>query len=306
MNRKVKQIVLPLLAAFIWGSAFVAQKGGAEMLGALSFNWTRSLVAALGLSVLVWVMDRRADRPKKSGAEQKRDRRELLRGGLVVGTILAVGSTLQQYGIAMTTAGKAGFLTALYIVLVPLFGMLFGSRVRPSVWLGVAAALAGLYFLSFAAGGEASFGRGDLLVIACAFVFASHILAVDHFTKTVDGIKLSCLQFLVAGAELLIAALFVEGLPLRAILDCMPFILYAGVLSGGVGYTLQILAQKDGEPAVVSLLLRLEAFFAAVRGALVLHERLSAREYIGCALMLCAVVLVQLPEKKTEKPAKLS
>ncbi|MBQ9458513.1 MAG: DMT family transporter [Oscillospiraceae bacterium] len=306
MNRKVKQIVLPLLAAFIWGSAFVAQKGGAEMLGALSFNWTRSLVAALGLSVLVWVMDRRADRPKKSGAEQKRDRRELLRGGLVVGTILAVGSTLQQYGIAMTTAGKAGFLTALYIVLVPLFGMLFGSRVRPSVWLGVAAALAGLYFLSFAAGGEASFGRGDLLVIACAFVFASHILAVDHFTKTVDGIKLSCLQFLVAGAELLIAALFVEGLPLRAILDCMPFILYAGVLSGGVGYTLQILAQKDGEPAVVSLLLSLEAFFAAVSGALVLHERLSAREYIGCALMLCAVVLVQLPEKKTEKPAKLS
>jgi len=303
MNRKTKQIVLPLLAAFIWGSAFVAQKGGAEVLGALSFNWTRSLVAALGLLVLVKVLDKRSAAPEKSDAEKKKDKRELLRGGLVVGTILAVGSTLQQYGVGMTTAGKAGFLTALYIVLVPLFGLLFGKRVRALVWCGVGVAVAGLYFLSFAAGGAPVFNSGDLLVIACAFVFSSHILAIDHYTKTIDGVKLSCVQFFVAGIELLVPALIVDGLPVRAILDCLPFILYTGVLSSGVGYTLQILAQKDGDPAVVSLLLSLESLFAAVSGAIVLHERLSAREYLGCALMLCAVVLVQLPEKKKE-PAK--
>lgn len=303
MNRKTKQIVLPLLAAFIWGSAFVAQKGGAEVLGALSFNWTRSLVAALGLLVLVKVLDKRSAAPEKSDAEKKKDKRELLRGGLVVGTILAVGSTLQQYGVGMTTAGKAGFLTALYIVLVPLFGLLFGKRVRALVWCGVGVAVAGLYFLSFAAGGAPVFNSGDLLVIACAFVFSSHILAIDHYTKTIDGVKLSCVQFFVAGIELLVPALIVDGLPVRAILDCLPFILYTGVLSSGVGYTLQILAQKDGDPTVVSLLLSLESLFAAVSGAIVLHERLSAREYLGCALMLCAVVLVQLPEKKKE-PAK--
>lgn len=303
MNRKTKQIVLPLLAAFIWGSAFVAQKGGAEVLGALSFNWTRSLVAALGLLVLVKVLDKRSAAPEKSDAEKKKDKRELLRGGLVVGTILAVGSTLQQYGVGMTTAGKAGFLTALYIVLVPLFGLLFGKRVRALVWCGVGVAVAGLYFLSFAAGGAPVFNSGDLLVIACAFVFSSHILAIDHYTKTIDGVKLSCVQFFVAGIELLVPALIVDGLPVRAILDCLPFILYTGVLSSGVGYTLQILAQKDGDPTVVSLLLSLESLFAAVSGAIVLHERLSAREYLGCALMLCAVVLVKLPEKKKE-PAK--
>lgn len=303
MNKKVKQVVLPLLAAFIWGSAFVAQKGGAEVLGALSFNWTRSLVAALGLLVLVKVLDKRSAAPEKSDAEKKKDKRELLRGGLAVGTILAVGSTLQQYGVGMTTAGKAGFLTALYIVLVPLFGLLFGKRVRALVWCGVGVAVAGLYFLSFAAGGAPVFNSGDLLVIACAFVFSSHILAIDHYTKTVDGVKLSCVQFFVAGIELLVPALIVDGLPVRAILDCLPFILYTGVLSSGVGYTLQILAQKDGDPTVVSLLLSLESLFAAVSGAIVLHERLSAREYLGCALMLCAVVLVQLPEKKKE-PAK--
>lgn len=298
MNRKIKQVVLPLLAAFIWGSAFVAQKGGSEVLGALSFNWTRSIVAALGLSVLVLVLGKRGGEGDKSDKDKKDERRTLIRSGLVVGTILAAGSTLQQYGVGMTTAGKAGFLTALYIVLVPLFGLFFGKRVRIVVWLGVGVAVAGLYFLSFAADGAPVFNSGDLFVIACAFVFTAHILAIDHYTKLVDGIKLSCLQFFVAGAELFVAALFVEGLPLKAIGECIPFILYTGLLSGGVGYTLQILAQKDGDPAVVSLLLSLESFFAALSGAVVLHERLSAREYLGCALMLCAVVLVQLPEKK--------
>ena len=304
MNRKTKQILLPLLTAMIWGSAFVAQKGGAEVLGALSFNWTRSLVAALGLLLLAVVLNKRDPAPEKSAQERLEDRRALLRGGFVVGTILALGSTLQQYGVGMTTAGKAGFLTALYIVLVPLFGLLFGNRVRNLIWCGVGVAVAGLYFLNFSAGGVPAFTTGDMLVVACAFVFSAHILAIDHYTKLVDGVRLSCVQFFVAALELLIAALFVEGLPVRAILNCMPYILYAGVLSSGVGYTLQIIAQKDGDPAVVSLLLSLEAFFAVLSGALLLHERLTMREYLGCALMLCAVILVQLPEKKKDPAGK--
>lgn len=299
MNVKLKQVLLPLIAAFIWGSAFVAQKGGAEMLGPLSFNWVRSLVAALGLLVLVRVLARRAPPPEKSPAERRRDTAQLLRGGLTVGTLLAVASTLQQYGVGLTTAGKAGFLTALYIVLVPVFSLLLGKRVRLTVWCGVAVAVAGLYCLSFAAGGVPVFNRGDLFVLACAFVFAAHILSIDRFTQLVDGIRLSCAQFFVCGAELLLAALLFEGLPLRSVAACLPFILYTGILSSGVGYTLQIVAQKDGDPTVVSLLLSLESFFAVVSGAVVLHERMTPREYLGCALMLAAVVLVQLPEKKT-------
>ncbi len=300
MNRKTKQIVLPLLTALIWGSAFVAQKGGAEVLDAFSFNWTRSLVAALGLLVLVRVLNRRSGTGEKTETERRADRRGLLRGGLVVGTLLALSSTLQQYGVGLTTAGKAGFLTALYIVLVPLAGLLFGKRVRLLVWCGVGVAVAGLYFLSFAADGAPVFNRGDVFVVLCAFGYTAHILSIDHYTKTIDGVTLSCVQFFVAAAELFVAALFLEGLPLAAIRECLPYILYAGVFSSGVGYTLQIIAQKDGDPTVVSLLLSLEAFFAVVSGALLLHERLTAREYLGCALMLCAVVLVQLPEKKSK------
>lgn len=300
MNPKTKQIVLPLLAAFIWGSAFVAQKGGSGLLGALSFNWTRSLIAALALFALVKAREKRDPAPERGEAEQKGDRRALLRGGLTLGTLLAIGLFLQQYGVGLTTAGKAGFLTALYIVLVPVLGVFLHKRVRPLVWCGVAVAVAGLYFLSFAAGGAPVFNRGDVYVMLCALAFSAHILAVDRFTKTVDPVKLSCVQFFVAAAESFVFALAFEGVPAGAIVRCAPYILYAGLLSSGVGYTLQIVAQKDGDPAVVSLLLSLESFFAVVSGAILLNERLSAREYLGCALMLCAVVLVQLPDKRLQ------
>ena len=296
MNRKTKQIILPLLAAMIWGSAFVAQKDGAELLGPLTFNWTRSLIAVAALLPLVLLVRRRAG--GREAAQQARDRRELLKGGLTTGTLLALAMFLQQYGVGQTTAGKAGFLTALYIVLVPVFGVFLGKRVSPQTAGGVAVAVAGLYFLSFTAGGVPDFSRGDVYVLACAFVFALQILAVDHFVRSVDGILLSWAQFAFAAAESLLCALAFEGFPAQAIVQSLPYILYAGILSSGVGYTLQIIAQKDGDPTVVSLLLSLESFFAVVSGALFLHERLSAREYFGCALMLCAVVLVQLPEKK--------
>ena len=292
MNKKTRQIVLPLFTAFIWGCAFVAQKSGAALVGALTFTGTRYLLA--GLALLAFL----ALRAKRAGRSLRAELAEALPGALVLGTLLMVASNLQQYGVGFTTAGKAGFVTALYIVLVPLLGLFLGNRVRPVVWCGVAAAVAGLYCLSFARGGAPSFNAGDLCVLGCAFVFSLHILAVDRLTERFDGVVLACLQFFVAAAESLVLAPVFETVSAGALLDCAVPILYAGLISGGVGYTLQIVAQKDGDPAVVSLLLSLESLFAAVSGALLLHERLTARELFGCALMLAAVVLVQLPEGK--------
>ena len=293
MDKKTKQIILPLITAFIWGSAFVAQKSGADVIGAFTFTWTRYLLAGLALLAFLSLRTRRCGRTLReafSGAWV---------GGMVMGTLLMVASNLQQYGMNFTTAGKAGFVTALYIVLVPLLGLFFRKRVRLLGWCGVALAVAGLYFLSFAAGGVPSFNVGDLYVLGCALVFSFHILAVDHYTAFSDGVVLACLQFLVAAGESLVPALVFEGFSASAILGCALPILYAGLISGGIGYTLQILAQKDGDPVVVSLLLSLESLFAAVSGAILLHERLTARECLGCALMLLAVVLVQLPEKNS-------
>lgn len=289
MNKKVRQIVLPLITAFIWGCAFVAQKSGAALVGAFTFTGTRYLLAGLALLAFLALRDGR-----RLGGKL----REALPGGAALGTLLMVASNLQQYGVGFTTAGKAGFVTALYIVLVPLLGLFLGKRARLVVWCGVAAAVAGLYCLSFAKGGAPSFNAGDLCVLGCAFVFTFHILAVDRLTARFDGVVLACLQFLVASAESLVLAPLFETVSVGALLDCALPILYAGLISGGVGYTLQIVAQKDGDPAVVSLLLSLESLFAAVSGALLLHERLTQRELFGCALMLLAVVLVQLPEGK--------
>ncbi len=292
MNGRTKPIILPLITAAIWGTAFVAQKSGAGVVGAFTFTWTRYLLA--GLALLAFL----ALRAKRGGRSLREDFAGALPAGLTLGTLLMLGSNLQQLGMNTTTAGKAGFITALYIVLVPLLGLLLGKRVRLLVWCGVAVALAGLYLLSFTAGGVSSFSAGDICVLGCALVFSLHILTVDRFIKRFDGTVLACLQFFIAAAESLVPALIFEGLPLQAITQAAVPILYAGVISGGVGYTLQIVAQKDGDPTVVSLLLSLEALFAVLGGALLLHERLTPREYLGCALMLCAVMLVQLPEKK--------
>ena len=302
MNARTRQIILPLITAVIWGTAFVAQKTGSAV-GTFTFTWTRYALA--GLAVLAF-LTLRARRGGETLGQMLRgtQRGALLRGGFVMGTLLMVATNLQQYGVKLTTAGKAGFITALYIVIVPLLGLLFGRRVRALIWCGVAIALAGLYLLSFTAGGAAAFSAGDVCILACALVFSLHILAIGHYTKEADGTALACLQFAVAASETLVPGLIFEGLPLQAIGAGVVPILYAGVISGGIGYTLQVIALEGGDPTVVSLLLSLEALFAVVGGALLLHERLSPREYLGCALMLCAVMLVQLPEKKKQAGAE--
>lgn len=293
-NPKVRQVVLPLITAFIWGSAFVTQSLSAAHLGCFSFNALRAIPAVLVLLVLLAVMQRIHPRGKYSAAEK----RALLRGGLVCGAFLTLAINLQQYGMGTTSAGKAGFITALYIVLVPVFGIVLGKKTRKSIWLCVLAAVAGLYFLCFDGSSTLSFNSGDIYVFLSAFAFTAQILAVDYFVQQVDGIALSCAQFAVVIVLSAAGALvFGEHTTLAAVKTCIPYLLYVGVVSSGIGYTLQIVAQKDGDPTVVSLLLSLESFFAVVCGAIVLHERMSLREYFGCALMLAAVLLSQLPEK---------
>ena len=216
----------------------------------------------------------------------------------------AAASNFQQAGIgAGTDAGKAGFITALYIVLVPLLGLFLRKKVSLPVWIAVIIAVAALYLLCIK--GEFALQTGDLLILLCAFFFAVHILIIDHFTQAVDGMKLSCAQFLVAGILSAIGALIFEHPDWRAIFSVALPILYVGVFSSGVAYTLQILAQKGSNPTVVTILLSMESVFAVISGAIILHQRMTTREYVGCVLMLIAVILAQIPlPPKKEKTAQ--
>ena len=289
---RVRQNVLPLVTAMIWGTAFVAQSVGADYMGPFTFNAARAVIAFVFLLCLCGLRaayrKRKGEIPVPAGS-----RRDLIAGGLACGTALAVASCFQQKGLEATSPGKAGFITALYIVLVPLAGLLLGKRAPRAVWLGVVLAVAGLYCLCVTE--EFSITGGDLYVLACAFCFTVQIMTVDHFTNKVDGVALSCVQFLVM-TVLCSLGMLAEELPPLALLDRWVWpVLYVGVFSSGVAYTLQILAQKDSDPAVVSLLMSMESVFATIAGALILGDRMSGREYLGCALMLAAVILAQIP-----------
>ena len=224
-------------------------------------------------------------------------RRDLLLGGLCCGAALTVASFFQQKGLETTSSGKAGFITALYIVLVPVLGLLLGRKPPRMVWVSIVLAVGGLYCLCITDG--FSITTGDFYVLLCAFCFSVQIMAVDHFGQKVDGVALSCCQFFVMSVLSALGS-FADRLPDPALAsEWLGPVLYVGVFSSGVAYTLQILAQKDSDPAVVSLLMSMESVFATLAGVLILHDRLSSRELFGCALMLAAVVLAQLPDKKT-------
>ena len=302
MNTQTKNSLLLLLCSFIWGTAFVAQSAGSGM-GAYSFLAGRSWLAVLVLIPTVMVFD--AIR-RKSGTDAKpktaAEKKKLLAAGFVCGTLLFAASAAQQIGITINpSTAKAGFLTAMYVVLVPVFGLFFRRKVSLPVWIAVALSVGALYLLCIK--GSFSLAPGDLLVLVCAICFSVHILVIDHFTATCDGVKLSCLQFLFAGTWSTILALFFDTISLQVLLDCIWPLLYVGVFSCGVGYTLQILAQKGSNPTVVTILLSLESVFAVIAGAVVLHQQMTAREYLGCVLMFAAVVLAQIPmpQKKEAK-----
>ena len=303
-HNQMRQVVFPILAAFIWGTAFVAQDVCAASMGAFTFNATRYFIAVLALLVLIVIMDAtKKNKPQLTPEEKKASRKKLWLGGFCCGTALAVASNFQQAGmVAGTDSGKAGFITALYVVLVPLFGLFFKRKINLPVWIAVALSVAALYLLCIE--GSFSLAAGDLLILVCAVCFAIHILVIDHFTAFCDGVKLSCIQFLFAGIWSAICTVIFEKVDFHVLLSCALPLLYVGIFSCGVGYTLQILAQKDSNPTVVTILLSLESVFAVIAGAIILHQQMSARQYIGCVLMFVAVVLAQVdfPIKKDAKP----
>lgn len=301
MNRRmIRQIVFPLLAALIWGTAFVFQSEGAQFVGPFTFNAVRCLLATLFLALLL--LGRDLWKKRMSRTEQptkKRDLKMLLIGGALCGVILATAANLQQLGLGQTSPGKAAFITAMYVVLVPLFGLIFGKRVRPIVWIGIALAVVGLYFLCIK--GEMKIEKSDFFVFLCALCFACHILVIDRVSPYVDGIELSCVQFLVVTLVSSVGMLLTETVTLQAIGACLWPLLYVGVFSGGIAYTLQILAQKNSNPTVVTLLLCLESVFAVLAEGFMTGNWLTGREWLGSGLLLVAVILPQLPEKRSSE-----
>lgn len=290
-HRKLVSSLMLIVAALIWGTAFVAQRKGMEYAGPLAFNGVRTLIGSLVLLPVALIF-----RPAKAA-----NLRKTLLAGLLCGLCLFMATNLQQIGLTSTEAGKAGFITTFYIILVPVLGLFLRKKTGAVTWLAVAVALVGLFFLCVKPG-EVRIAPGDLLVLGCAFFFAVQILVIDFFVQEVDGVLLSCVQFAVDGVLSLAAAFLFEKPDFPALFRGWIPLLYTGILSCGVAYTLQILGQKNLHPTVASLLMSLESAFAVLGGWLILHERLTRRELLGCALMLAAVLLVQLAPAKKEKP----
>lgn len=278
------------MTAAIWGFAFVAQSVGMDYVGPYTFVTARNVVA---LAVLLpWVAAAR--RQRKKGGKRRSGRRSLIYGGGCCGICLFAASALQQFGMKYTTVGKAGFITAMYIVLVPVFGIFVKKKTGVKVWIAVAAALAGLYLLCMTKG-DFQLQKGDAYILGCAAVFALHILVVDHFSPLVDGVELSCVQFAVNAVLGTILMMLLEQPRMADLLAAWLPIVYAGALSSGVGYTFQIIGQKGMNPTVASLILSLESVISVLAGWLLLHQALTARELAGCALVFAAIILVQLP-----------
>lgn len=291
-----KSPLLLLLTAVIWGVAFVAQSVGMEYVGGFTFNCVRNLIGSAVLVPCIFLLDRYADKGQTQEAKPQADHKVLLTGGLCCGIALFVATNLQQFGMKYTAVGKAGFITAMYIVIVPLFGILLKKKIGLQIWISVLLAVAGLYLLCITEG--FTIGSGDLLVLLCAVCFSVHILIIDYFSPKTDGVKMSCIQFFVCGILSGIGMLLFEKPELGAILQAWQPILYAGALSCGVAYTLQIVGQKDMDPTVASLILSLESVISVLAGWLILGQKLSVRELCGCAVMFAAIILAQLPEKK--------
>lgn len=278
------------MTALIWGCAFVAQSIGMEYIGPFTFNGLRSLLGAVVLLPVIAVTRRKKTEEQKKSENPK----TLLIGGICCGAALTAATSLQQIGLQYTSAGKAGFITALYILIVPIMGLFLGKKAGMKVWMGVVLAVIGMYLLCIKEGFTIS--KGDFLIFLCAIIFSVHILVIDHFSPKVDGVCLSCLQFFICGAICSVFMFAIEKPSLDAVLAAWMPIGYAGVFSCGVAYTLQIIAQKNVAPTVASLLLSLESVFSMLAGWVILGERMSGRELFGCFLVFAAVILAQLPE----------
>ncbi len=299
-KNKIIGPVLLIIAAFIWGSAFVAQSEGAKYVGPFTFLCLRSFLGTAVLLPVILVSD---FAKKKKGLYVKstqKDKKALIVSGITCGIFLFGASACQQIGLDKgTEPGKAGFITALYILLVPVFSLFLGKKIRPVIWGCVALSIAALYLLCVKE--DNSIVAADLFVLLCAVLYAVHILVIDKVAADVDGVKLSAMQFLVAGIISAVPALFFEEISVEAIKSAALSVAYAGVLSSGVAFTFQIIAQKRTEPTLASMLMSLESVFAVLTSLVLLGLVPSVREGIGCVLMFIAIVVAQLPEKKKVK-----
>jgi drug/metabolite transporter (DMT)-like permease len=301
-TQAIRADILMLIAAAIWGFAFVAQRVGMETMGPHFFNAIRFFIGALALAPVVWFFTKK---PKKSDKAPTSTKKLLIAGSLA-GILLFGGAAFQQVGIQYTTAGKAGFITGLYIFFVPLIGLFFGQRTGSGTWLGATMALAGLYLLSFSDGLSLNFEnslelKGDLLELVCAVFFAGHVLIIGFLAKKMDPIKLSIIQFVVAGTLSLLVAVYIELITWEMIVATAIPLLYAGVMSTGVAYTLQVVAQQHAHSSHAAIILSLEGAFALLGGWLLLDEQLPARGLLGCGLMLLGMLLSQLMPKLSFK-----
>lgn len=302
-TRKIRNVVLLFLTAMIWGAAFVAQSVSMNYIGPMTFIFFRSLIGGIILAPFIILLDWRKGK-RSAGSSQAalaspfdgwKDQ-TLLTGGVICGIFLFLGNCFQQNGIKYTTVGKAGFITTFYIIIIPVIGIFFKKYCGILTWIAVATALAGLYFLCM--NEKLQFQVGDLLILICAFMFSGQVLAIDHFNQWVDSIKLSCIQFLVCGVVAFVFMLLTEKPDFRMISAAALPLLYTGVMSTGVAYTLQTVGQKGLNPTVAALILSMESVFSALAGFLILHQVLSRRELLGCAMMFAAIVLAQLPDRK--------
>jgi drug/metabolite transporter (DMT)-like permease len=287
-TKTLKSDLLLLVAAFIWGTTFVAQRQGMLYVGPMTYNALRFALGACTLLPVIWFA-----RAGRQTTGQNPGTRLLLYGGALAGLALFGGASMQQIGLLYTTAGKAGFITSLYVVLVPLLALALGQRCGPSVWAGAVLAVAGLYLLTIR--GAFTIGRGDLLILLGALFWAVHVHVIGYLAKRANPLCIAGLQFLACSALSLPAAVLFEPIALPAIRAATIPILYGGVLSAGVAFTLQVVCQRTSPPSHAAIVMSLETVFAALAGYVMLHEQLTGRDLVGCALMFAGLLVVQLP-----------
>ena len=290
-----------IIAALFWGSTFVAQEIGMNHVRPFTFLASRSLLGFLFLFILAPIIDIFKKKNNSYEKPTKTQKKSLLIGGLCCGIALTISSGLQQFGMVDGDSGKAGFITAMYILLVPIWGIFMKKKVTPVIWGCVLLGVIGLYFLCMKPGAGFSLHPSDIFLILCAISFSVHIVIVDYFSPKVDGVRLSCIQFFVVFVLSTILAIIFDKPSFDSIMAAILPICYAGIMSSGIAFTLQIIGQKYTEPTVASLLMSLESVFAVITGIIILHQIPSHRELIGCVIMFIAIIISQLPINITKK-----
>jgi len=300
---QLKGVIMLLLTAFVWGISFVAQSVGMEDVEAFTFNGIRTLMGAAVLLPIILLRDKKETRGMETEqvAARRQADQKTVRYGIVLGVVLCAASNFQQFAFYDSTSGKIAFITAFYMFFVPLFGLFLRKRVPLLTWICVAFGVVGLFFLCIDPSSPAGINRGDALALCCSVIYAVHILLIEKFAPDADGIKLSCVQFIVSGIISCILMFIFESPDLAAIGTAIVPLLYSGIMSCGLAYTFQIVGQKYTEATVASLLMCLESVFGVLCGAIILHEVLTPAEIVGCVIMFAAIILSQLSDTITAK-----